>query len=151
MGVREKNITLLLAKWTHLYWNAPNLKDRVMVYSVSTYQIPFGIENKFNFQTVKITYWLAYWLHIARNVDLSNKAARDRDGRKEKKIVFIAHPLIWDNTVYIGYTGGYCSYFNGRTYLNRDRCTKMEHCVSNFNSQTGDCPGPGNQCEPGWM
>lgn len=53
--------------------------------------------------------------------------------------------------VYIGYTGKYCSYLYGRTYLNRGSCTKLEHCVSSFNTQTGDCPGPGNQCEPGWM
>uniref|UniRef100_A0A8W8MLF6 EGF-like domain-containing protein n=1 Tax=Magallana gigas TaxID=29159 RepID=A0A8W8MLF6_MAGGI len=48
-------------------------------------------------------------------------------------------------------SGDYCLYRKGRTNENKRKCTGLEHCVSNFNPQTGDCLDPGNQCEPGWM
>nr|XP_022319375.1 uncharacterized protein LOC111122104 [Crassostrea virginica] len=43
----------------------------------------------------------------------------------------------------------YCSYKKGRTVLNKGSCTQLEHCVSHFDPQTGQCPH--NQCKPGWM
>lgn len=48
-------------------------------------------------------------------------------------------------------SGIYCSSQTRRTRSIGNDCTEQEHCVSNFDAQTGECPGPGNQCKPGWM
>nr|XP_022316690.1 uncharacterized protein LOC111120257 [Crassostrea virginica] len=50
--------------------------------------------------------------------------------------------------IHIG-SGEFCSNTYGRTFQNKGSCTQLEHCVSNFNRETGQCPH--NQCEPGWM
>uniref|UniRef100_A0A8W8NCK9 EGF-like domain-containing protein n=1 Tax=Magallana gigas TaxID=29159 RepID=A0A8W8NCK9_MAGGI len=45
----------------------------------------------------------------------------------------------------------FCSSQNRKINSNGTACTELEHCVSSFNPQTGECLGPGNQCDPGWM
>lgn len=47
------------------------------------------------------------------------------------------------------FKGTFCSRQNRETNSIGTACTELEHCVSDFDHQTGDCPG--NQCEPGWM
>lgn len=47
--------------------------------------------------------------------------------------------------------GIFCSSQTRRTSSIGKDCTEQEHCVLTFDAQTGDCPGPGNQCKPGWM
>nr|XP_034311973.1 uncharacterized protein LOC105322541 isoform X3 [Crassostrea gigas] len=48
-------------------------------------------------------------------------------------------------------SGIFCSSQNRKINSNGTACTELEHCVSSFNPQTGECLGPGNQCDPGWM
>lgn len=57
--------------------------------------------------------------------------------------------LIPDSANLLMFLGIFCSSQSRETNSIGTACTELEHCVSSFNPQTGDCPG--NQCEPGWM